>query len=84
MQTTKELSKETVYIRTLMERQIRDSMVWKESCKKGRSMFSQDFPVQSEQVLNALFQPVAHEGEKVWRMKRLEKDDFEVLRTIKT
>jgi len=61
-----------------MERQIRKSMTWKPSCKTGSASFSQDFIVQSEQVLNALFKPVVKEGAKPWKMKKLSVDDFEV------
>lgn len=40
--------------------------------------------MQSEQVLRALFKPVAKEGEKAWKMKRFSVYDFQVFAVLVT
>jgi len=80
--TPAEIDKKVAHLQTLMTRQIKKAMTWKPSCKTGSATFSQDFIVQSEQVLKALFKPVIKEGGKAWKMKKFSVAEFQVMSTL--
>lgn len=73
-----DLQKKVEHLRTLMVRQIKKAMTWKPSCKTGSATFSQDFVVQSPQIVKKLFARVIKDNGKDWKMKKLSADDFEV------
>ncbi|MCJ1460042.1 hypothetical protein MMC28_010421 [Mycoblastus sanguinarius] len=69
-----EVSTKVSNLQKLMVRQIKKAMTWKPSCKTGSAMFSQDFMVQSPQVVQALFKSVT---DKPFKAKKLSPEDFE-------
>lgn len=73
-----DIAKKMQHLQSLMEKQIRKAMVWKPSCKTGSATFSQEFVVQSEQVIKDLFKCAVKEGGKGWKMKKFGAEEFQV------
>jgi len=75
-----DLKKKVEHLRTLMVRQIKKAMTWKPSCKTGSATFSQDFVVQSPQIIKKLFETVVKDAKngKEWKMKKFSAEKFEV------